>query len=241
MKNLMVILERYLDIDGPRLRIGGVVTRDVAHYHGVPHGAVQVAVVVHKDGQPHILLHKRSKWKKTDPDKWDICGGHIDATQEILQNANAWDNQRFIEELFAETALREVNEEVVLRPNPDFRFKQEHLKCFGGPGAFACGFDDPRAENREFSAFYVAFVPQDVLSLTNQPKVEEIFEMTDSVGIGGGQRDVIALELKLVTLPELVQAFTGQPGDYADGIARVLLRASREPGTMKALQKFLEL
>jgi 8-oxo-dGTP pyrophosphatase MutT (NUDIX family) len=223
-----------------RLRIGGVVTRDVAHYHGVPHGAVQVAVVVCKDRQPHILLHKRSKWKKTAPDKWDICGGHIDATQDILQDTSAWGDQGLIEALFAETALREANEEVVLLPNPDFRFKPEHLKCFGGPGAFECGFDDPRAENREFSALYAAFVPKDICTLAKRHKVKRIFRVTDSVGMGGKERETVALEPKLVALPELAQAFIENPDDYADGITRVLRRAVREPGTMKALTRFLE-
>jgi 8-oxo-dGTP pyrophosphatase MutT (NUDIX family) len=83
----MIILERYLDADGLRLRIGGVVTRDIAHYQGVPHGAVQVAIVVLKEAKPHILLHKRSHLKKTSPNTWDICGGHIDANEKILVTA----------------------------------------------------------------------------------------------------------------------------------------------------------
>ena len=67
MKNLMVIFERYMDVEGIKLRIGGFVTRNVAHYQGVPHGAVQVGIIALKNGKPHFLLHKRSRWKKTSP------------------------------------------------------------------------------------------------------------------------------------------------------------------------------
>jgi 8-oxo-dGTP pyrophosphatase MutT (NUDIX family) len=244
MKHLMVIFERYLNPDGPRLRIGGVVTRDVAHYHGVPHGSVQVAIVVLKRAQgqpsPHILLHRRSKWKKTCPETWDICGGHIDADERILTNPSVWDDQDLIEALFAETALREANEECRILSNLDFRFAEQHLRCFGGPGVFECGFDDPGAANKEHSAFYAAFVPGDIATLKDSDDVKSMFQVVDSVGVGGEEKEAVALDLKLVSLPDLVLDFTRAPGDYGDGIARILSRAAREPGTMKAMVKFLE-
>ncbi|HUX75066.1 MAG TPA: NUDIX domain-containing protein [Anaerolineae bacterium] len=243
MKNLMVIFERYLNPDGPRLRIGGVVTRDVAHYHGVPHGSVQVAIVVLKRAQgktsPHILLHHRSKWKKTCPETWDVCGGHIDAGERILNNPNVWDDQMLIKALFAETALREANEEFRALSNPDFRFTERHLRCFGGLAVFETGFDDPSAANKEHSAFYAAFVPGDIATLEDSDDVKSAFQVVDSVGVGGAEKEAVALDLKLVSLPDLVLDFTRAPGDYGDGIARVLSRAAREPGTMKAVVKFL--
>jgi 8-oxo-dGTP pyrophosphatase MutT (NUDIX family) len=243
MKNLVVILERFLDSNGPRLRIGGVVTRDVAHYHGVPHGSVQVAIVALRHAQrhfrPHILLHRRSRWKKTCPETWDVCGGHIDADERILAHPSTWDDPGLIETLFRETALREANEEFRVLSTPDFRFREQHLRCFGGPGVFEWGFDDPRAANREYSALYAAFVPGEVAILEDSDNVTEVFQVVDSVGVGGEQRQTIASDLKLVSLPELVLDFTDNPGDYADGIARILRRAAREPGTMKALATFL--
>ena len=239
MKNLMVILERYVDLDGIKLRIGGVVTRDVAHYHGVPHGAVQVAVVALMSGQPHFLLHKRSQWKKTSPNTWDICGGHIDATENILANMSVWDDQSVIAEFFSDTALREANEELHIIPKPEFEFEKEHLRCFGGLGVFECGFDDPNAQNREFSAFYLAFVPASI-KLKDSDKVEKVFEVMDTVGVAGKQKEMVALELRLVTLGDLVQDFRANSKEYADGISRVLLRVAKEPGTMKALNQCLD-
>jgi 8-oxo-dGTP pyrophosphatase MutT (NUDIX family) len=242
MKNLMVIFERYLNPDGPRLRISGVVTRDVAHYHGVPHGSVQVAIVVLKRAQgqsPHILLHRRSKWKKPCPETWDVCGGHIDADERGLTSPSAWDDQKLIKALFAETALREANEEFRALSNPDFRFTEQHLRCFGGLGVFETGFDDPGAANKEHSAFYAAFVPGDIATVEDSDDVKSIFQVVDSVGVGGEEREAMALDLKLVSLPDLVLDFTRAPGDYGDGIARVLSRAAREPGTMRAMVEFL--
>lgn len=135
MSNLMVIFERYLDPDSLRLRIGGVVTRNVAHSQGVPHGAVQVAIVIQKKIneklEPHILLQKRSRHKKINPNTWDICGGHVDANREIFFGSDApssymqegdksaaflhslnlrWQDPKFIDSVFVETALRETNE-----------------------------------------------------------------------------------------------------------------------------------
>jgi len=231
----MVIFERYLGVDGPRLRIGGVVTRDVAHYKGVPHGAVQVAVVVNKNAKPHILLHKRSRWKKISPNTWDICGGHVDANGGLLTDVGLWDDQAFIKDLFAKTALREANEEICIIKRPDFKFDEKHLRCFGGPGVF-----ESASENKEFSTLYLAFVPETIVSLTDADEVKDIFKVVDSVGIGGKSKEEIALELRLVTLIQLVREFGEKPEDYADGVARVLSRAVEEPGTGKALIEFLE-
>ena len=242
-KNLMVILERYLTPEGVRLRIGGIVTRDVAHYYGVPHGAVQVAVVAPKVVQgrmvPQVLLHWRSRWKKTYPETWDICGGHIDAVERILTDETAWEDQRFIQGLFAATALREANEEVRLRRHPDFQFREEHIRCFGGLGVFECGFDDPGAQNREYSALYFAFVPGDVLTVGESDDVEEIFLVEDTVGFEGQKKEEVASRLKLVSLPDLVLDFTKNPDSYADGIARILSRARDEPGTRRMLFEFV--
>jgi len=244
MKNLMVILERYLSANGSRLRIGGVVTRDVAHFQGVPHGAVQVAIVVLKRTlgrlTPHILLHWRSKWKKTYPETWDMCGGHIDAEEAILSNPSVWDDQNFIGALFMRTALREANEEFRVLSKPDFEFEEKHLKCFGGPGVFECGFDGPGAANKEYSAFYAAFVPSEIIVLEDSDAVGERLQVEDSVGVGSQEKEAVASSLRLVSLPDLVLDFRKNPSSYADGIARVLSRVANEPGTMKALAEFLE-
>lgn len=245
-KGLIVILDRYLTSKGVRLKIGGVVTRDVAHFQGVPHGTVQVAVVVLKkiQGQkiPHILLHLRSQWKETSPETWDICGGHIDFDPEIVTNPKKWEAESFIEELFNSTALREANEEVRIqtRDSSEFVFTEKHIKCFGGLGVFECGFDNPVAKNREHSALYIAFVPSDVVVVGESEKPENIFTVEDTVGVGAKVQNQVALGLKLIPLPELVLDFIKHPNDYADGIGRVLSRVKDEPGTMKSLVRFLE-
>lgn len=82
MDQLMAgILERWADKTEQKLRIGGLVTRSVAHFQGVPHGAVQVAVIACKEKAgkilPNICLHRRSKFKKqtrTSGTSWAVPG-----------------------------------------------------------------------------------------------------------------------------------------------------------------------
>jgi 8-oxo-dGTP pyrophosphatase MutT (NUDIX family) len=244
MKDLMVIFERYLSSEGPRLRIGGVVTRDVAHYRGVPHGAVQVAIVVLKriggSVKPHVLLHWRDKRKKTSPETWDICGGHIDADETLLTSPKVWGDKNHIDSLFKMTAIKEANEEVRVLSKPDFKFEEKHLRAFGGPGDFEYGFDNPHAENREYSAFYAAFVPGEVVTLEESDDPKAFFQVGDSVEIEGEQEEAESSKLKLVSISDLMLDFTKNPGVYADGITRVLSRAASEPGTMKELLLFLK-
>lgn len=209
MKSLMVIMERYLAEIGTQLRIGGIVSKEVVHFQGVPHGAVQVAVVVLKEingyKQPHILLHKRSKWKKISPNKWDICGGHVIADQRIIPAGEittlpmTWEDQSLIKNLFLETAIREVNEEVTILIH-NFKFENEHIKSFGGIGAFDYGFHQPDSLNKEFSTFYVAFVPQTIILLKETTLIEEIVEVKDSIGVEGQEQEEEASELKVITL-----------------------------------------
>ncbi|MFQ6039799.1 MAG: NUDIX domain-containing protein, partial [Candidatus Poribacteria bacterium] len=233
-----------LHCDGLRLRIGGVVTRDVAHFKGVPHGALQVAIIIPKRVKnkliPHLLLHWRDKRKKTCPETWDICGGHIDATNEILSNFSIWDNQEFIEKLFRETALREANEEFSIPSKPEFKFKEQHLKCFGGLGVFESGFDNPKSTNKEYSAFFIAFVPKEILTLEERNDIEEILQVKDSVGVGGKEQEKKAAKLKVITLPDLIIDFDRRRNDYADGIGRILSRVIDEPGTLKELTEILD-
>lgn len=149
-------------------------SRNVAHFQGVPHGAVQVAVIIWKevDGDvlPHICLHRRSRYKKTDPGKWDIMGGRLEADERVLPDKNMpgvpsnWEGQGLIARLFWETAVREANEEFRLK-HAAFKFTEQHLYCTGGIGGFETGFDKPYVANREVSTFFLAFVPKEVLTL----------------------------------------------------------------------------
>jgi 8-oxo-dGTP pyrophosphatase MutT (NUDIX family) len=244
MKNLMVIFERYLSCEGPRLRIGGVVTRDVAHYRGVPHGAVQVAIVALKRAggslKPHVLLHWRDRRKKTCPETWDVCGGHVDADDKLIAEPQVWDDKNYIDALFKSTALREANEEFRVLTRPDFKFEEKHLAGFGRPGDFEHGFADLGADNREYSALYAAFVPGEVVTLEDSDDPAAFFKVGDSVGSGVEEEEAESARLRLALVSDLVLDFKKRPAEYADGIARVLSRAANEPGTMRELALFLE-
>ncbi len=247
MEHFIPIFERHLEAGGPVLRIAGLVQMDIAHHYGVPHGTAVVAVIINRviNGlkRPHILLHKRSIYKRISPGAWDICGGHIEYNASDLKfsiqfSVDQWDDKNFIEQLYDQTALREVNEEVRLLGS-DFRFEMKHLRRFAPVGAFDQGTDDPAAFNREYSTLYAAFVPAGVLMIAESDALEKHLQVMDSIGMGGVQSEEIAVELRLVSFDDLVLDFSVNPGHYADGIGRILRRVVREPGTLKALKHFL--
>lgn len=227
------------------LEIAGFTTRDIAHTYGVPHAAVQVGVMIskEKDGQtlPHILLHQRSRYKKVDPLKWDICGGHIDADDTLLPKKGLfsfdnlpshWKEPHFIEQLFWEAAIREANEEVHF-VQPGFSFSKKHLQCIGGIGSFSTGFDQPIAINREYSSFFLAEVPTEFMRLGEKDDVHDFLYMEDSVGIDGQTVNLKIEALRLLTFAELLNNYQSDPGIYADGITRVLKRLQEEPSLLK--------
>ncbi len=249
MKNLVVLLERNLEEERSGLRICGTIAGSVAHKHGVPHGAVQVAVVVSKRIQsgkvsPHILLHRRSMHKAICPGTWDICGGHVDADTALIDGKDKWDDMQYIEQLFMKTAIREVNEECRINPERaarPFKFRRRNLKRFGDVGFFQSGFETPvaRNENREYGTFFAAFIPRDVVTLEASETAEETFEVVDTIPSRCGESQDRSPELDLVTLHELLNRFSRNRSDYADGVARVFLRLMNEQATMNALEEFL--
>ncbi len=248
MNQLMVVLERWADGKNRKLRIGGLVTRSVGHYQGVPHGAVQVVVVIRKEAGggvvPHICLHRRSRHKKTGGGKWDIMGGHLEADERILPDKNnpeapsSWENQELISRLFWETAVREANEEVQLKQEA-FNFTGQHLRCAGGIGGFETGFDDPGSTNREISTCYLAFIPGELLTLREGEPLGDYLEVKDTVMAGGKEIEEVAGQLKLVTFEELLRLYEEDPEEFADGISRVLKRVSREPALEEELIRLL--
>lgn len=248
LKHYLPVFERYLSPTGLSLRIVGLVQRDIAHIYGVPHGSVQIGIGIYQqDGDqihPYLLLHRRSPHKKVCPEKWDICGGHIelDITSmkvPFIMSSDNWDDQGFIANLCLDTALREANEEFRIRDS-DFEFKRKHLRCFTVPGAFEQGIDDPCADNREYSTFYMATVPRHVLTLQKDDSLSEKVTVLDSITVVGQEYDETCPHLRLMRFPDLVQDFNRYPEQYADGIGRILSRAVREPGTIQALRQFVE-
>ena len=108
-----------------------------------------------------------------------------------------------------------------------------------GAWVFEWGIGDPTAQNREFSAFYLAFVPKNVIELTTNDKIEDVFQVTDTVGMVSKEKEEIALELRLETVGDLVQDYRENQENYADGVGRILARLAYEPGTMYALNQQL--
>ena len=239
----MVILGRFLCVDGVRLKICGTVTRGVAHFHGVPHGAVNIADVILKKMNdkliPSILLHRRDKRKRTSPDTWDICGGHLEGNKQLYDETASWEDREYLRRLFYTTAEREANEEFCILTKPDFKFTEKHLKCFGGIGAFEYGFDTPTIGNKEYSALYIAFVPEEILVIEEHDTLGQIVCIEDTIGKGGKPQESIASELRLVALEELILDYRKNTSDYADGIGRVLKKLINEPYTMTKLEEFI--
>lgn len=245
MRDSVVVVEPDSSQGRSGMRISCAVSRKLAHENGIPHATVLVAVVVaqrHGDGQlvPHILLQRRPDSKMISPDKWDICGGHIEATPDVLANAENSCSPAYLERLSDETAIREVNEEckVRLRSGGFLTFRHGHLRRFGCVAEFTHGLEDRAAPNREYSTLYVAFVPLDLVILGPGDDLRGVVEFWESIPIGGGSV-AVALDSKLLTWAELIEDFASNYGQYADGVARLLSRALREPATIQGLDKLL--
>lgn len=245
MANAFIIFDRVKKGNSNYLEIAGFTTRNVAHTFGVPHAAVQVAITIQKEkeGQlvPHVLLHQRSTHKKVDPLKWDICGGHIDVDDSLLPKEEAfsfenlpphWKEPKFIEQLFWEAAIREANEEVKLLRST-FSFAKKDMCCIGGVGTFSTGFDQPIAINREYSSFFVAAIPTEVIQLSEADNIHDFLYMEDSVEIEGQMVDLKIEDLRLLTFSDLLKNYQVDPGIYADGITRVLKRLQQEPSLVE--------
>jgi 8-oxo-dGTP pyrophosphatase MutT (NUDIX family) len=195
------------------LEICGCVTRDAAHALGFPHTSAILAPVTWDESlvEPVILLHKRSPYKRTCPDTWDFCGGHLTFETSYLDLLErALDSQQLLERASLDTAVREANEE--LQCEPPFQFRSRHVHRFQAVGYFACETQGQRGKNVEFSTVYVVAVPGD-RSVT-------VWD-TDAKG----ERQ---LEVRRFTWPELLERYRDEPGTFADGAGRVLKKLSQD-------------
>jgi 8-oxo-dGTP pyrophosphatase MutT (NUDIX family) len=140
----MVAVERFINADGPAIRASGFVTRDLAHFHGVPHTSVLVVPVrVAESGKMEILVHRRPPGKKVSPDTWDTFGGHVDVSIQggrLVPPADKLDDTSVLHQLIDDTAIREANEEIKI---PGFQFSSAEVHRFGGYGDFEYGTHDP--------------------------------------------------------------------------------------------------
>jgi len=201
--------------DSP-LEVCGCVTRTMAHALGFPHTTVLLIPTTwdEKRHEPVIFVHKRSPHKRTWPNTWDFCGGHLtfkDWHCHCLQNSlNTLD---LIERTAEQTALREANEE--LRCNPYFEFRPKDIRPFKFVGYFDCVTQSETSHNVEYSTAYVVAVPED--------RNVSVWD-TDKEG----ERK---LEVRCVSLGELLEEFKNdknEPKSFADGASRILQKLVEE-------------
>lgn len=89
---------------------GKIVDKEEAHVKNLLHNGVIIFVINDKN---QILLSKRSANKKYNPNKWEVCGGHVHAGEEI-----------------EEAAVREITEELGLNKNEVTLSSLLYKECF---------------------------------------------------------------------------------------------------------------
>jgi len=230
----LLAVDRYIDKDGPAIRPAGFVTRDLAHWHGVPHTTVLLMPVRSLDnGQFEVLIHRRPKNKKVSPNTWDTFGGHVDIfihDGKVLPPANKLNKRKVFRKMIDKTAIREANEEIKIKI-PGFKFTKRKIRRFGGYGDFEYGVNVPGSNNVEYSTLYVALLP---CNATNDK-----ITATDSVSVAGVEVEVANLKLKSVSLDDLLTDYHKNKSKYADGLGRILDKLTSSPGTQYSFNTFL--
>jgi 8-oxo-dGTP pyrophosphatase MutT (NUDIX family) len=175
------------------------------HVHGMPHTTVQlVPVTWDLDRQePVVLLHKRSPHKRTSPDAWDFCGGHL-TFDESYFDGRPWQSAYDLGRAAVDGAVREANEEI--HCDPSFQFTQAHIYQFQTVGYFDCRAPTAHGLNVEFSTAYVVMIPPD--------RRVGIWD-TDMLG----ERE---LECRRLGCSELFNCFQESQQPFADGADRIL-------------------
>lgn len=209
--------------DSP-LEVCGCVSRTTAHLMGFPHTTVLLVPATwdQQRKEPAVFVHKRSPYKRTCPNTWDFCGGHLtfrDWHCHYLQNS--LNTLHLIERLAEDTAVREANEE--LRCNPPFEFLPKHIHLFKSVGYFDCETKTDQSHNIEFSIAYLVTVPKD--------RDVSVWD-TDKEG----ERK---LEVKRFSLMELLNEFKKTPESFADGAGRILKKINEDSSLMSEFSELL--
>jgi 8-oxo-dGTP pyrophosphatase MutT (NUDIX family) len=228
-RDFMVAAERFIDRNGPALKASGFVTRNLAHFHGVPHTTVLVVPICLLKPEPKILVHRRPAGKKVSPNTWDTFGGHVEvAIQDgkVLPPGDKIWSEAVFHQLIDDTAIREANEEMEFK---DFKFTSSDIRRFGGYGDFEWGTQDVNAQNVEYSSVFVAEFPE----AAGLPSV------CDTIGKHGKEVKVINLEIRCVTLDCLLMEYAETPSAFADGLGRILQRLTESPGTRRSFEALL--
>jgi 8-oxo-dGTP pyrophosphatase MutT (NUDIX family) len=221
MQELFVLVAKNSEENS--LEVCGCVTRYAAHMFGFPHTSVLLVPVTWDSNlkEPVILMHKRSPYKRTSPNTWDFCGGHLTFDEKYF-SGKPWNSLYDLEYATDEAAVREANEE--LRCTPPFEFLRQHVRRFQSVGYFECWIKTLQGENREFSTAYVVIVPENT---------EIAVWDTDKEG----ERK---LEVRRFTLSELFDFFERERYSFADGAGRILLRLSKAPKLRSDFEQVLQ-
>src|SRR6185437_13753299 len=79
-----------------------------AHRYGLPHTTVLLVPVVQMaDGEIRLILHQRSPYKRTSPDKLDFNGGHITFSEQYFIGT-PWESAYDLEKATLDAACREA-------------------------------------------------------------------------------------------------------------------------------------
>lgn len=82
-------MEKHELVDRNGTNTGKILTHvEVRNLDNIPEGYyIPVVGIVIINSSKEILLQKRSSSKRTNPGKWGICGGKIDANESVLEAA----------------------------------------------------------------------------------------------------------------------------------------------------------
>ncbi len=205
------------------VKVFGLATRDYVHEHSLRHLAVQIIpVALDESGNDCVLyMHRRSRFKRTSPNKLDFAGGHVTFDESILPRLQ-WDSPVMLEKASFMTALRESQEEV--HCDPPITLTEETLLRFGDVCAFEC--DAPREDGSRNVEYSTAFV----LGLPSGQRVT----IRDTDREGERELAVESMRLELV-----LEKFRQNPEDFADGAERVLTKVVENNELANELRKLM--
>jgi hypothetical protein len=199
----------------------GVAEAANTHHYGMPHTTVLLIPVVKlSNGQPGLILHQRSPYKRTSPGKLDFNGGHVTFSESCF-TGTPWQSPYDLESATWDAALREANEE--LQFTPPFRLERERLTLFGRLGSFRCHTETATGPNIEFSTCFIVSMP--FLSAL------DVFD-TDPLG----ERE---LPLETLTLVEVLERFRKDRSQFADGAERVLTQLANSRGSRSEFEQLI--
>ncbi len=199
------------------LQLVGAVERKFAHEAGLCHLTVLLLAARREDEK--IAVQVRSPKKRTFPNALDIFGGHCAVGAEV---ASAFiGNSATLETIVAETAIREATEELRLVDSTGCPIvvTADQLHLLGVIGEF----EMDSVANREKSSLFALGIPA---GATLHPMDEQ-----------DGQHEPVRHEF--LSLEELLAIHRAGQRQIADGLDRVLRRASASDEFTHSLSEFI--